>query len=54
MSYRGTEVGRVESIDVTRDGVRAVLKLESGTPIPTPVQASVHTAALRSASSSSS
>ena len=42
VSYRGTEVGRVESIDVTRDGVRAVLKLESGTPIPTPVQASVH------------
>ena len=42
VSYRGTEVGRVESIDVTPDGVRAVLKLESGTPIPTPVQASVH------------
>jgi phospholipid/cholesterol/gamma-HCH transport system substrate-binding protein len=42
VTYRGTEVGRVESIDVTRDGVRAVLKLDSGQPIPGPVAAAVH------------
>jgi phospholipid/cholesterol/gamma-HCH transport system substrate-binding protein len=42
VTYRGTEVGRVENIDVTRGGVRAVLKLDSGTPIPTPVEAAVH------------
>ncbi|GAY14388.1 MCE family protein [Mycobacterium sp. shizuoka-1] len=42
VTYRGTEIGRVASIDVTRTGVRAVLKLDSGTPIPTPVRAAVH------------
>jgi phospholipid/cholesterol/gamma-HCH transport system substrate-binding protein len=42
VTYRGTEVGRVESIDVTRTGVRAVLKLDSGQPIPGPVAAAVH------------
>ncbi|WP_445168624.1 MCE family protein [Mycolicibacterium sp. Dal123E01] len=42
VTYRGTEVGRVTSIDVTRAGVRAVLKLDSGTPIPVPLTAAVH------------
>ncbi len=42
VTYRGTEVGRVKSIDVTANGVRAVLDLDSGIPIPTPVEAAVH------------
>jgi phospholipid/cholesterol/gamma-HCH transport system substrate-binding protein len=42
VTYRGTEVGRVESIDVTRTGVRAVLKLDSDQSIPGPVTAAVH------------
>ncbi|AKK29355.1 MCE family protein [Mycobacterium sp. EPa45] len=42
VTYRGTEVGKVTSIDVTRTGVRAVLKLNSDTPISAPVTAAVH------------
>ncbi len=42
VTYRGTEIGKVTSIDVTRTGVRAVLKLNSDTPIPAPVAAAVH------------
>ena len=43
MTYRGSEIGRVESIDVTPDGgVRAVLKLESSTKVPSDVSAAVH------------
>jgi phospholipid/cholesterol/gamma-HCH transport system substrate-binding protein len=42
VTYRGTEIGRVESIDVTRDGVRAVLTLNSATAIPADVSAAVH------------
>jgi len=42
VTYRGTEVGRVTSIDVTRTGVRAVLKMDSSQPIPGPVTAAVH------------
>ena len=42
VNYRGTEVGRVKSVDVTRDGVRAVLSLNSDVPVPADVQASVH------------
>ena len=30
VTYRGTEIGRVKSIDVTRDGVRAVLNAQLG------------------------
>ncbi len=37
VTYRGTEIGRVASVDVTRDGVRAVLTLNSDTPIPADV-----------------
>lgn len=42
VNYRGSEVGRVESVDVTRDGVRAVLSLHSGIAIPSDVTAAVH------------
>lgn len=42
VNYRGTEVGRVKSVDVTRDGVRAVLRLNSDVPVPADVQAAVH------------
>jgi phospholipid/cholesterol/gamma-HCH transport system substrate-binding protein len=42
VTYRGTEIGRVTSIDVTPDGVRAVLKLQSSTRIPSDVSAAVH------------
>jgi phospholipid/cholesterol/gamma-HCH transport system substrate-binding protein len=42
VTYRGTEIGRVESIDVNRTGVRAVLKLNSATAIPSDVTAAVH------------
>ena len=39
VTYRGSEIGRVTSIDVTPDGVRAVLKLDSSTPVPSDVYA---------------
>jgi len=42
VTYRGSEVGRVTSVDVTRDGVQAVLKLDSSTTIPSDVRAEVH------------
>jgi phospholipid/cholesterol/gamma-HCH transport system substrate-binding protein len=42
VTYRGSEIGRVTSIDVTRDGVRADLKLNSSTKIPSNVTAAVH------------
>lgn len=42
VTYRGHEVGRVTSIDVTHDGVRADLKLNSNIPIPAGVRAAVH------------
>ena len=42
VTYRGTEIGRVKSVDVTRDGVRAVLKLDSSTSVPADVSAAVH------------
>ena len=42
VTYRGTDVGQVKSIEVTASGVRAVLAMKSGTPVPSDVQASVH------------
>jgi phospholipid/cholesterol/gamma-HCH transport system substrate-binding protein len=42
VTYRGTEIGRVTSIDVTHDGVRAVLTLTSDTNVPADVSAAVH------------
>jgi len=42
VTYRGSEIGRVTAIDVTRDGVRAALTLESSTKVPADVTAAVH------------
>jgi phospholipid/cholesterol/gamma-HCH transport system substrate-binding protein len=42
VNYRGSEVGSVKSVDVTRDGVRAVLSLDSDIAIPSNVTAAVH------------
>jgi phospholipid/cholesterol/gamma-HCH transport system substrate-binding protein len=42
VTYRGTEIGRVKSIDVTGDGVRAVLTLNTANAIPSDVTAAVH------------
>src|SRR5690242_15560454 len=42
VTYRGTEIGRVRSVDVTRDGVDAVLTLDSDIAVPSPVSAAVH------------
>ena len=42
VTYRGTEVGRVSSVDVTAGGVRAVLDLDSSISVPADVSASVH------------
>jgi phospholipid/cholesterol/gamma-HCH transport system substrate-binding protein len=42
VNYRGSEVGSVQSVDVTRGGVRAVLSLKSGIAIPSDVTAAVH------------
>jgi phospholipid/cholesterol/gamma-HCH transport system substrate-binding protein len=42
VTYRGSEVGKVTSVDVTRNGVRAVLNLNSDTKIPADVSAAVH------------
>lgn len=42
VTYRGSEIGQVSSIDVTPDGVRAVLDLDSDTAVPADVSAAVH------------
>ena len=42
VTYRGTEIGRVRSVDVTAGAVRAVLTLDSGIPVPADVTAAVH------------
>src|SRR5246127_6026401 len=42
VTYRGTEVGRVESVRLTDAGVEAVLSLESGIRIPSDLKAEVH------------
>jgi phospholipid/cholesterol/gamma-HCH transport system substrate-binding protein len=42
VTYRGTDVGQVKSVDVTATGVRAVLAMRSGIPVPADVLASVH------------
>jgi phospholipid/cholesterol/gamma-HCH transport system substrate-binding protein len=42
VTYRGTDVGQVESIGVTATGVRAVLAMRAGVKVPSDVQASVH------------
>ncbi len=42
VTYRGTEIGRVAAVGVTRSGVRATLTLNSAVPLPGPVTAAVH------------
>ncbi|MBI3213437.1 MAG: MCE family protein [Mycobacterium sp.] len=42
VTYRGTEVGRVESVALTDTGVDAILSLKSGVPIPADLDAEVH------------
>jgi phospholipid/cholesterol/gamma-HCH transport system substrate-binding protein len=42
VSYRGTEVGRVESVQLTASGVRAVLSLRSEIQINSNLRAEVH------------
>ncbi|MHA7663107.1 MCE family protein [Mycolicibacterium sp. HS_4_1] len=42
VTYRGTVVGRVQSVGLTPTGVQAELSLNSGTDIPSDVQADVH------------
>jgi phospholipid/cholesterol/gamma-HCH transport system substrate-binding protein len=42
VTYRGTDVGHVESVDVSATGVRAVLAMRSGVKVPADVKASVH------------
>jgi phospholipid/cholesterol/gamma-HCH transport system substrate-binding protein len=42
VTYRGTEVGRVEDVRVTGAGVEAVLSLKSGIDIPSDLEAEVH------------
>jgi phospholipid/cholesterol/gamma-HCH transport system substrate-binding protein len=42
VTYRGVEVGRVESVKLTDTGVEAVLSLKSGINIPSDLEADVH------------
>ncbi len=42
VTYRGTKVGRVESVRLTDTGVEAVLSLTSGIAIPSDLEAEVH------------
>lgn len=42
VTYRGTDVGQVKSVNVTATGVRAVLAMRSGVKVPSDVLASVH------------
>jgi len=42
VTYRGTEVGRVDAVRLTATGVAAVLSLESGIDVPSDLRAEVH------------
>jgi phospholipid/cholesterol/gamma-HCH transport system substrate-binding protein len=42
VTYRGTEVGRVDFVGLTPTGVKAVLSLKSGIDIPSDLKAEVH------------
>ncbi len=42
VTYRGTEVGRVDSVGLTDTGVQAVLSLNAGVRIPADLDAQVH------------
>ena len=42
VTYRGTEVGRIEEVRLTNTGVEALLSLNSDTKIPSDLDAEVH------------
>jgi phospholipid/cholesterol/gamma-HCH transport system substrate-binding protein len=42
VTYRGTEVGRVESVSLTDTGIEAILSLKSSVQIPSDLDAQVH------------
>lgn len=42
VNYRGSEVGSVKSVDITQNGVQAVLSMKSDIAIPSNVTAAVH------------
>lgn len=42
VTYRGTEVGRVQAVDLTPNGVQATLELNSNVTIPGDIEAEVH------------
>lgn len=42
VTYRGTEVGRIKSVDIVNGQVHAVLSLNSDIPIPSDLDAEVH------------
>jgi phospholipid/cholesterol/gamma-HCH transport system substrate-binding protein len=42
VTYRGTEVGRIEDVRLTDTGAQAILSLNSDTKIPSDLQAEVH------------
>src|SRR6478735_8993860 len=42
VTYRGTEVGRVDAVRLTPTGVEAVLSLTSGIDVPSDLRAEVH------------
>lgn len=42
VDYRGIQIGKVEALHVTHDGVRAVLQLEPGTQVPKDADVEVH------------
>ena len=42
VTYRGVEVGRIDGVKITPDGVAATLSLKSGIDIPSDVKAEVH------------
>lgn len=44
VTYRGTEVGRIETVRLTPTGAEAVLSLTSGVDIPSDLSAEVHSA----------
>src|ERR1700710_1186402 len=41
VTYRGVTIGRVESVGLTNDGVVANMRINSGTPVPETVTATV-------------
>lgn len=43
VTYRGTKVGRIESVNLTKTGVEAHLSLNSDQPVPSDLDAQVHT-----------